>query len=201
MRKSIFCIVVLLISVLCPAPAWAEKLGTLVNGCVYLSDGDSVVADNGRCIAMPSKKKKLVIVENAHSAEQKVAERIAPSLIDSVRVWKSTAPGRPHSLHFLAGHGWAWLLENNSFLRVYAFSPKGYFISGKGGMWPIDKSVLIVVKDGQEHEFGRPDKQADDSFRAKVAALAEGDEALAEQILASRYRRDKTLRMLKMYKQ
>lgn len=61
------------------------------------------------------------------------------------------------------------------------------------------KYIMLADKEGVLHKFTKPTKSANDSFRRQVAALVADDQALVQQIMASRYRRDKTLRMLRLY--
>ncbi len=144
---------VLTLSALMPENAAAEKLLGLMCGKVYLSGGDVVELNDSDRIAMPVKKKQLCLVENAYSSRQKVSQRISPETVDSIVLWNATSPGHTHTLRYIPEFGWCWQLEKATGIAVYAFSPKGYHISGNGGMWTRGKSIMIVDRNGTLHRF------------------------------------------------
>lgn len=122
-----------------------------------------------------------------------------PETVDSLVVWSSTSSERPHTISYIVNYGWSWQLENGRFIRIYCFSPKGYYISGNGGMWVRGKSIVIVEKNGIVSTFNNPTKQADAKFRRQLASLVADDPVLVAMINESRGRRDKILRMLSLY--
>lgn len=175
-------------------------VGQLYDANIYLKSGEVVSVRDSVRIAMPVKKKKLKVYRNAYTALQKLKDEHSPDAVDSLVIWSSTSPERTHQVCYLSGYGWSWLLENGRYIRVYCYSPKGYYIGGNGGMWSRGKkSILIVEKDGRFYTFDNPTKWANDKFRNRVAALVADDPALAKQIGESNFRRDKTLRMLSLY--
>ncbi len=190
---------VLTLSALMPENAAAEKLLGLMCGKVYLSGGDVVELNDSYRIAMPVKKKQLCLVENAYSSRQKVSQRISPETVDSIVLWNATSPAHTHTLRYIPEFGWCWQLEKATGIAVYAFSPKGYHISGNGGMWTRGKSIMIVDRNGTLHRFSDHSKNANDKFRQQVADMVKDDPVLVSKIVSSRYRRDKTLRMLGLY--
>lgn len=171
----------------------------LVNGDIYLSAGEIIHARDNVRIVIPVGKKPLRVVENAYSASQKDIQRILPEEVDSIVVWISTAPERPHLLRFLAGIGWCWRLENGRLISVYSFSKKGYGLGGNGGMWARRKSQIIIDKKGEIYKFDKPGAYANSKFIRRAASIAEGDTGLVEMIQRAHTTRDKILRTLSLY--
>lgn len=169
-------------------------------GCVYLSSGDSIVADGDTRIGAPEKKKKLEIIDRAYTRQSNVGNRIVATDVDSLTLWVPTAPDRPHRFRFVRDYGWCWLLEHTPYLTVYCFSSGGYHFAGNGGLWLRGKGTLLVVKDGVIYNFGRPDKKADEKFRRQMDSLVADDAELTDYIRKAKGRRDKILRRLSMYK-
>lgn len=181
------------------APIHAEKILAMMDGIVYLAGGDSMAMRDSSRIAIPMKKKPLVILEHAYTARQKVVERVEPERVDSVVLWNTLAPARRHAMCYLPDYGWCWILERGPRISVYAFAPKGYHIAGNGGMWYIGKGCILVEKGGIITRFDKTAKSADRKFRERLAAMVADDAALAERLLTTLQRRDKALRMLSLY--
>ena len=177
----------------------AEKIRAMMEGTVYLSGGDTMEMRDSSRIAIPMKKKPLMIMEHAYTARQKVADRVEPTRVDSVVLWNSLAPQRRHTLCYLPDYGWCWILERGPRIRVYAFAPKGYYIGGNGGMWYMGKGCILVEKDGTITRFDKTNKASDRKFRERIAAMVADDPALVERLLSSNRRRDKALRMMSLY--
>ncbi|MCI9606948.1 MAG: hypothetical protein HFJ94_02085 [Muribaculaceae bacterium] len=189
----------LLLTALVPLTLSAEKVLALMPGIIYFKDGSvEELVDSSR-IAIPQKQKDLLILDHAYTHRQNIGRRISPEDVDSVVIWSVTSPERRHTLCYFKESGWCWLLDKANGLMVCAFSPKGYHISGNGGMWCRGKCDGIVYKEGTPHRFSKLTKQSNESFRRKVAALVADDPELARQIMSGRMRRDKTLRMLAGY--
>lgn len=163
------------------------------------SQAQAIVADDSLRIKIPKKHDAVVLVENAYTKRVRKGLSIAPADVDSIEVWMPTAPTVRHTIVYFPPYGWCWQLENTPGLCVYAFCKKGYRLWGNGGIQPCGKYILLVVKKGAVTEFSKTWKKADNSFRRKVAALVADDPVLAAEILKSRTRRDKTIRMLRLY--
>lgn len=195
--KSVNLLLVILIGVLFPASLTAK--GQLVEGNVYLSSGKIVEAHDSIRISLPVKKKKLRIFRNAYTARQKMMEEIVPTTVDSLVVWSSTSVERHHTLCYVGKYGWAWQLDNGPHIRVYCFSPKGYYVAGNGGMWYRVKSVVIIDKNGELFVFKKPDKRANDKFIKQVTSLVADDPSLVAKLNEAYGSREKILRMLSLY--
>ena len=90
--------VVLALSATCEA----KKIYTANPGCVFLSTGDSIVADGNMKISDAlKKKKKLELIEKPYTKQNRVRRRISPTDIDSVRIWSPSAPGHTHTLVYI----------------------------------------------------------------------------------------------------
>ena len=177
----------------------AAKIPTPVYGVVYLASGDSIVADGVTRVGMPVKHKPLAIVDSAYTASVRIARRLVPDSVDSVRVWVPTAPEHTHTLCYFPEYGWCWLLNRGPRISVYFYSPKGYRIAGNGGMWARDKSVMLVVKDGRIFRFKNTHRYVNARFLRDLSAMVADDSALAAEVLSLRGRRDKVLRILSRY--
>lgn len=180
--------------------AYARKIPTALCGKVYLTSGDSIVADGTTRIAPPLKNKKLEIIENAYTRRSKVGDKLAPEAVDSVVLWVPTAPERTHTLRYVGDYGWCWEIERNPYLTVCCFSPKGYFFAGNGGVWTRGKGVMIVIKDGKTYNFGKSDKKVDGNMRRRLESLVADDADLTAYIRKARGRCDKIVRSLGRYK-
>lgn len=178
---------------------YAKKTPVALCGRVYLNSGDTIMADNELRIGPPRKTKKLEIIENAYSRKAHIAKRIAPETIDSIVVWTSSAPERPHTFCFIPNYGWCFVAEKTSDIALYCFSPKGYSFAGNGGLWMRGNSKMLVDKDGKIYQLGKPNKKADDNFRHKLGKLIDDDPKLSEYIKTATGRRDKILRRLRFY--
>jgi len=188
-----------IITTLLPLAVSAEKVLALMPGIIYLSNGEVSEVCGSKRVAIPFKHRDLLVLDQAYTHNQKIGRRINPADVDSVVMWNVSSPDYRHTIRYLKDLGWCWQREKAPGLTLYAFCPKGYFIAGNGGMWCRGKNVAIVDKDGTLHRFPKTDKKSNDSFRRQVAALVEDDPELAQKILSSRLRRDKTLRMLALY--
>lgn len=176
-----------------------SKLRSGVCGRVYLTSGDTIVACDSMRIVVPKKNKKVEIIDKAYTKKNEISKRVAPEETDSLVLWTSTAPGYPHTFRFIPDQGWSFQAEHTPHIAVYCCAPKGYRLSGNGGLWMIGKSRMFVVKDGKIYIFGRPDSKADKKFRRQLAELVADDADLADYIKSATGRRDKILRSLRMY--
>ncbi len=181
------------------APANAKKIFSGVCGRVYLSSGDSIVTNDVMRITIPMKSDKVGIIENAYTSDNKIEKRIDPEAIDSVVLWPVTSPQRHHTFIFIKKYGWCFRAEHSPSISVYCFSPKGYGISGNGGLWLRGKGKMLVFKDGKEYDFGSPYKNLNKKIRATLENLVADDPQLLEYIKKAKGRRDKVLRSLVMY--
>lgn len=168
-------------------------------GRVYLCSGDTIAADGDTRIGVPSKSKKLEIIEHAYTKAAKVSRRIATEEVDSVVLWTTTAPERPRTFRFVKDYGWCWRLEWNSWLTVYCHSPKGYYFAGNGGLWLRGKGSILVLKDGRTYNLGRYDKKLSAKARRQAMELVADDAALSAYLNSAHGRADKVLRSLGKY--
>ncbi len=178
-------------------PATAQR--NLMDGKIFLSYDSVIITNDSLRIEIPVKHKPVRIVANPYTAKQKVRDKIEPEKIDSVTLWNPTAPERSHTFEYIPPYGWSWLLERGNHISVYAFSPKGYTISGNGGIWARNKLDVIVRKGDKTYLFSKPGKYADNKFRKQVAEIVNDDPGLVRMIMQASSRRDKILRMLSLY--
>ena len=185
---------------MCGHEAHAKKIYSASCGRVYLSSGDSIIADGDLRESVPMKNKKLNIIENAYSNSNKVKMSIAPEDVDSVILWSATAAERTHKLIYVKGFGWCWELERSPYISVCVFSPKGYYCAGNGGMWVRGKGEMLVIKDNKIYRFQKPGKMADKRLRERLAWLTADDSEYCEYIKTVKGRTDNVLRSLVKYK-
>ncbi|MDE6460371.1 MAG: hypothetical protein K2K52_06000, partial [Paramuribaculum sp.] len=143
-RNRIIHLIIFVILIDIAFPATAQR--NLMKGKVFLSSDSIITTNDTLGIEIPVKRKPLRIVTNPYTAKQKVRDKIQPEKIDSVILWNPTAPERSHTFEFIPSYGWCWLLDGGKHISVYAFSPKGYSISGNGGIWARKKLDIIVKK-------------------------------------------------------
>lgn len=199
MNRLVSVIIYLCAAAAVTAVAGPPKKG-MVCGRVYLGDGRIITADGDDRVTLPSKRRDIKVVEAAYSNKARVSATFKGDEVDSLHLWVRTKPERVRTERYLDGYGWCWQLDATPYVAVYAFSPKGYSLAGNGGMASIGKPKILVDMGGKITEFTNTHKMADNKLRRKLALMAADDPALAEAILASRHRRDKTIRMLSLYK-
>lgn len=188
--------VVLALSATCEA----KKIYTANPGCVFLSTGDSIVADGNMKISDAlKKKKKLELIENPYTKQNRVRRRISPTDIDSVRIWSPSAPEHTHKLVYIPRYGWCWEAEHGPHICVYGYSPKGYHLSGNGGLWLRNKGKIFIIKDGRIYDFGAPDGKINSKMRKELEALVADDPYCLQYVREAKGRRDKILRSLVLY--
>lgn len=176
----------------------AKKLQAIC-GRVFLQSGDTIEAVGETRLTPPAKHKKLEIINNAYTKRRKVASRLKPETVDSAVVWSATSPEHPHTLIYLKDYGWCQQLEHNDHITVCCFSPKGYFLSGNGGIWMRGKGVMLVVKDGEIYNFGKTYNKINNSARRRLETLVADDPALSAYFHTAIGRCDKVVRALGRY--
>lgn len=159
-----------------------------------------VTATDSFRIKLPKKHEKLLVVNNAYTKREAAGRSFAGNETDSVIIWMPTKPEITHTMVCVEPYGWCWQLEKSHGIALYAFSSKGYRMWGNGGMAAGGKFIIVLVKNGTTEEFRNTHKMSDEKFRKRLAAIVSDDPVLADMILKSRTRRDKTLRMVRLYK-
>ena len=192
------CTVVLLFALTFVADS-AARLRSGVCGRVYMTSGEIITACDSMRISVPKKNKKPEIINKAYTKRNEISRRINPSEVDSLVLWAVSSPEHPHTFRFIPGQGWSFVAESTPHIAVYCIAPKGYRLSGNGGLWMVGKSRMFVIKDGIVHEFGKPNQKAGKKFRRRLAALVADDPELAQYIESAVGRRDKILRSLRLY--
>ncbi|MDE6269374.1 MAG: hypothetical protein K2M12_00785 [Muribaculaceae bacterium] len=199
-HRLVYVICACFILALCGEDVHARKIYSAVCGRVYLSSGDSIIADGDALrLSVPAKNKKLTIIENAYSESNKVNQSLAPEDVDSVIMWSATAPERSHKLIYAKGFGWCWELERSPYISVCAFSPDGYYCAGNGGMWMRGKGEMLVIKDSKIYRFQKPWKMAYKHLRERLAWLTADDPEYSEGTRTASGRTDQVLRSLVKY--
>lgn len=179
--------------------AFAKKPPVGVCGRIYLSSGDSIIAEGETRIGVPVKTKKLEIIDRAYTKNSKVGRKISPDSVDRVVLWVPSAPERKHTFRFVKDYGWCWQLENGPYVMVYCFASHGYHFAGNGGLWTRGKGTLVVVKDDKKYNFGRPDKKMNNKLRREIEQIIADDPELCASIRRAQGRRDKIVRSLCTY--
>lgn len=183
----------------CPSTQ-AKKILTGVYGRVYLNSGDSIIADGDLRIKIPKKNEKLEIIRNAYSQNSEIESVIEPASIDSVVIWATTAPERPHTLQYVPDYGWSFVADHSPYVTIYCYATKGYKCAGNGGFWMSGKSKMLVLKDGKILDFGQPDKRMDNKLLTRLEALTADDPEYLAYLRNAKGRCDKILRSLIQYK-
>lgn len=176
----------------------ARIKGPFVYSRIYTGSEEIIATDSIR-IKIPRKHENIVLINDAYTKHAQKGRQIAVDAIDSLVVWMPTSPDVRHTIVYFKPYGWCWLLEKTPRITVFVFCKNGYRMWGNGGIQACGKYILLVVKDGSVTEFKKTWKMSDDSFRRKVADLVADDPVLGAEIIKSRTRRDKTLRMLRLY--
>ncbi len=187
------------VTALLSSTATAGKIYTGDCGKVYLKSGEVITADGDIRIRIPAKNKKLEIINKAYTKYNNILRKIEPETVDSVVVWKITAPDHPHTLLYIKKYGWCYQLEHTPYITVYSFAPKGYYCSGNGGFWMQGKSKMLVFKDGVMYDFGKPDKYVNKKFLRRLESLTSDDPSYIKYLRSAKGRADKVLRSLIKY--
>lgn len=180
-------------------PVHAKKIYTSSYGRVYMHSGDSIIADGKLRISVPIKNKKIKVISNAYTKKNEVERQIAPEEVDSVIIWASTSPQRPHTFRYIKNYGWCWQLEKTPYISVLCYAPKGYYCAGNGGIWTYGKSKMLIIKGEEIYTFGKPDKIVDNKIRSKLEAIFADDVRCVEYFRTAHGRLDKVLRGIAMY--
>lgn len=191
--------VIICLTVSCCPPVQAKKIYTSLCGRIYMRSGDSIIADGKLRLSVPLKNKKLEVISHAYTGNNEIQSRISPEDVDSVVLWTSTAPQRPHIFKYINKFGWCWQLDSSPYLSVYCYAPKGYYCAGNGGLWTYGKNKMFIVKGGEIYVFGQHNKVVDKKMRAKLETIVADDVRCLEYVRTAKGRADKVLRGLVMY--
>lgn len=179
-----------------------------VHGRIYLKDGRVLECADGDRIRLPKRSGKAIFLKNAYTdLEEK--EKFSAGQIDSIVAWHPATP--EHVRKFVPSEtpGWLWVYFETPKVCVCIYSEKGYGIGANGGIEVLQWQGLIFrsrtaycLRRAEEETFeviGSANGISSEGFRRKLAEFVGDNPDLAERILESRGRRDKTVMMLEDY--
>lgn len=182
---------------------------SFVLGRIYMKNGAVIECAETDRIRLPKRSGDAVFLRNAYRKNE-VKERFKADQIDSIIAWNPATP--EHIRKFVPSEslGWLWIYFETPQISVGVYSAKGYGIGANGGIWILQRQRLLFhsktafcLKKTGEDDFvpvGKISGKANNRFREKVATYVSDDPKMADAILHSKTRRDKTLLMLENYK-
>lgn len=199
---------VIVLSVVCLSAICSAKASSYVHGRIYLRDGRVIECADGDRIRLPKRSGKAIFLKNAYTdLEEK--EKFSAGQIDSIVAWHPATP--EHVRKFVPSEtpGWLWVYFETPKVCVCIYSEKGYGIGANGGIEVLQWQGLIfrsrtaycLRRAGEEtfEVIGSANGISSEGFRRKLAEFVGDNPDLAERILESRGRRDKTVMMLEDY--
>lgn len=182
---------------------------SFVLGLIYMKNGSVIECSETDRIRLPKRSGDAIFIRNAYRKNE-VKERFKADQIDSIIAWHPATP--EHIRKFVPSEslGWLWIYFETPQISVGGYSAKGYGIGANGGIQILRKQRLLFhsktafcLKKTGEDDFvpvGKISGKANNKFRKKVAEYVSDDPNIADAILNSKTRRDKTLLMLENYK-
>lgn len=182
---------------------------SFVTGRIYLKNGSVIECSVNDRIKLPKRSGKTVLLRNAYRKEE-VRESFKVDQVDSIIAWHPAT--QEHVRKFVPSEslGWLWIYFETPQISVGVYSAKGYGIATNGGIRILQKRRLLfhsktafcLKKKGEDDfvQVGKVSDKANNKFRKEVAEYVSDDPDMADAILNSKTRRDKTLLMLWNYK-
>lgn len=186
--------------------AWASPF---VHGRIYLKDGTVIECGEDDRIRLPKRSGKARFLHNAYTREKERTVYSAAE-IDSILAWHPATP--EHVRKFVPSDrpGWMWVYFETPEVRVCVYSVKGYGVGANGGievrLWSglifRSRTAYCLRRTGEERYevIGTTEGRSSGRFRRRLAEYVGDDPVLAERILESRGRRDRTVLMLRDYR-
>lgn len=187
----------------------AVNASSFVLGRIYMKSGAVIECAETDRIRLPKRSGDAVFLRNAYRKNE-VRERFKADQIDSIIARHPATPKHVHRFVPSESLGWLWIYFETPQISVGVYSAKGYGIGANGGIWILQRQRLLFhsktafcLKKTGEDDFvavGKASGKANNRFREKVATYVSDDPKMADAILHSKTRRDKTLLMLENYK-
>lgn len=184
------------------------QASSFVCGRIYLKGGTIIECSKEDRLKLPKRSKSTIFMQNAYSKDE-VRKTFKISQIDSIIAWHPATP--EHLRKFIPSErfGWLWIYFETPQICVGVYSAKGYGIDTNGGIQIMQrkgfifrsKATYCLKKKGEEdfESVGKINGKANGKFRKKVAEYVNDDPNMAETILNSKTKRDKTILMLQSY--
>ncbi|WP_303916193.1 hypothetical protein [Bacteroides mediterraneensis] len=207
--KKHLAIKILLLIILCLSTLSMTNASSFVVGRIYMKNGSVIECTEKDRIKLPKRLGDAVFLRNAYRKNE-VRERFKADQIDSIIAWNPATP--EHIRKFVPSEslGWLWIYFETPQISVGVYSAKGYGIGTNGGILILQRRRLLFhsktaycLKKAGDDDFvavGKAAGKANNTFREKVAEYVSDDPDMADAILHSKTRRDKTLLMLENYK-
>ena len=198
----------ILLSVIFLSSMQAAMASRFVHGRIYLKDGTVIECAEDDRIRLPRRSGNAKFLKNAYT-DEKEKQKFGACEIDSIVVWSPDTP--EHIRKFIPSEkpGWLWVYFETPEVCVCVYSSKGYGVGSNGGIevyewrgYIFRSRTAYCLRRHGEKEFetiGTTVGRSSARFRKRLAAYVSDDPDLAEMILESRGRRDKTVLMLKSY--
>lgn len=207
--KKHLAIKILLLIILCLSTLSMTNASSFVVGRIYMKNGSVIECTEKDRIKLPKRLGDAVFLRNAYRKNE-VRERFKADQIDSIIARHPATPEHIHKFVPSESLGWLWIYFETPQISVGVYSAKGYGIGANGGIWILQRQRLLFhsktaycLKKTGDDDFvavGKAAGKANNTFREKVAEYVSDDPDMADAILNSRIRRDKTLLMLENYK-
>ena len=185
------------------------QASSLVCGRIYLKGGTIIECSKEDRLKLPRRSRSTIFMQNAYSKDE-VRKTFKITQIDSIIAWHPATP--EHLRKFIPSKrfGWLWIYFETPQICVGVYSTKGYGIDTNGGIQIMQRKGFIFrskatycLKKMEAEDFesvGKINGKANGKFRNKVAEYVNDDPNLAETILYSKTKRDKTILILQSYK-
>ena len=206
--KKHLAIKTLLLIFLCLSTLLANA-SSFVMGRIYMKNGSVIDCTEKDRIKLPRRSGDAVFLRNAYRKNE-VKERFKADQIDSIIARHPATPEHVHKFVPSESLGWLWIYFETPGICVGVYSAKGYGIGTNGGILILQRRRLLFhsktaycLKKAGDDDFvtvGKASGKANNRFREKVAEYVSDDPKMADAILNSKTRRDKTLLMLENYK-
>lgn len=192
--KKHLAIKTLLLIILCLSTLSMANASSFVVGRIYMKNGSVIECTEKDRIKLPKRSGDAVSLRNAY---------------DSIIARHPATPEHVHKFVPSESFGWLWIYFETPVICVGVYSAKGYGIGTNGGILILQRQRLLFhsktaycLKKAGDEDFvtvGKASGKANNRFREKVAEYVRDDPKMADAILNSKTRRDKTLLMLENY--
>ena len=200
---------IVLLSLLCAMTSLAVEASGLVQGRIYLKNGQVVECAEKDRIELPKHSRDVKLLRHAFYKD-KSKEVYRFEEIDSIVCWHVASPQHLRKFIPAPKAGWLWVYMETPYIGAYVYSHKGYGIDNNGGIEVLVKQrslsrsrtayYLRKAGNSEFYDVGSASRNAKDVFRERIAAYISDDPELAEIILQSDSKnRSKTILMLEAY--
>ncbi len=200
---------IVLLSLLCAMTSLAVEASGLVQGRIYLKNGQVVECAEKDRIELPKHSRDVKLLRHAFYKD-KSKEVYRFEEIDSIVCWHVASPQHLRKFIPAPKAGWLWVYMETPYIGAYVYSHKGYGIDNNGGIEVLVKQrslsrsrtayYLRKAGNSEFYDVGSASRNAKNVFRERIAAYISDDPELAEIILQSDSKnRSKTILMLEAY--